>query len=217
MSLKNIQDRMAHACLKAGRPTTAVQLVAVSKFQPYEKIVSILELGHRLFGESRVQETAEKWPALREKFPDIELHCIGRLQTNKVKDAIRLFDMIQTVDREKLAEALREEMHGQKRELPCLLQVNTGDEERKGGVAPENLEKLYRFCTEEARLEIRGLMCIPPQHEIPDLHFALLRKLAQSLGLRDLSMGMSDDFETAIRYGATYIRVGSALFGVRET
>jgi len=213
--LKEIKSRIASTCKKSGREGSSVTLVAVSKFQPVEKIEALLEQGHRVFGENRVQEAEEKYPVLRVKYPDIELHFIGHLQTNKAKDAVRLFDVIQTVDRPELAEALKREMDKQKRPLPCFIQVNTGDEEQKGGVAPKDLAALYSFC-KELKLNITGLMCIPPADDIPDLHFALMHKLAGELGLNHLSMGMSADFDIAIRYGATHVRIGSALFGDRK-
>lgn len=216
MSLTEIKTRIAAGCKLAGRKPADVTLVAVSKIQPLEKIKTLLEEGHRVFGENRVQEAAEKFPALRDQYRDIELHLIGHLQTNKAKEAVRIFDVIETVDRDRLAADLSEEMEKQKRGLPCFIQVNTGDEEQKGGVTPQGLERLFRFCTEEAGLQIEGLMCIPPVHEVPDLHFALLHRLATDLGLKKLSMGMSADFEAAIRYGASHIRVGSALFGARQ-
>lgn len=214
-SLAEIKSRIAAACQKSARDASAVKLVAVSKFQPVEKIEKLLAHGHRVFGENRVQEAEEKFPALRAKYPDLELHFIGHLQTNKAKDAVRIFDVIETVDRSELADALKKEMDKQKRHLPCFIQVNTGDEEQKGGIATKDAAALYRHC-KELKLDITGLMCIPPVNDIPDLHFALLHKLAAELGLKHLSMGMSADFETAIRYGATHIRVGSALFGERK-
>lgn len=215
MGLAAIQSDIAAACRKAGRDPADVTLVAVSKFQPAEKIEALLKQGHRVFGENRVQEAAEKYPALRAAYPDLSLHFIGHLQTNKAKDAVALFDVIETVDRPELAEALRKEMDKQKRERPCFIQVNTGDEEQKGGVAPKDLPALYETCR-KLKLNITGLMCIPPADDIPDLHFALLHKLAGERGLRHLSMGMSADFKTAIMYGATHIRVGTALFGARK-
>ncbi|MBI3441515.1 MAG: YggS family pyridoxal phosphate-dependent enzyme [Proteobacteria bacterium] len=214
MSLLEVQSRIADSCKKAGRKPGEVMLVAVTKSQPTEKIIAFLEQGHRIFGENRVQEATEKFMALREKYPDIELHFIGRLQTNKAKDAVRIFDVIETVDGVKLAEELAHEMQRQKRNLPCFIQVNTGDEKQKGGVSPAELEGLFLFCTKQVRLPVEGLMCIPPAHEIPDLHFALLRNLAQSLGLKKMSMGMSADFDSAIRYGATHVRIGTALFDI---
>ena len=214
--LKEIKSRIAATCKKSGREASSVTLVAVSKFQSAEKIEALLEQGHRVFGENRVQEAEEKFPVLRTKYPDIELHFIGHLQTNKAKDAVRIFDVIETVDRPELAEALKREMDKQKRGLPCFIQVNTGNEEQKGGVSSKDLVALYSFC-KELKLNITGLMCIPPAEDIPDLHFALLHKLAGELGLNHLSMGMSADFDTAIRYGATHVRIGSALFGDRKT
>jgi pyridoxal phosphate enzyme (YggS family) len=214
MSFSDIQKRIATACKTAGRDPASVTLVAVSKSQPIEKIEDVLKTGQRVFGENRVQEAEGRWPALREKHKNIELHFIGHLQTNKAKEAVALFDVIETVDSERLAAALKDEMERQGRNLPCLIQVNTGEEEQKGGVTPKALEKLHRACA-DISLDVRGLMCIPPETDIPGLHFALLRKLAGELGLPWLSMGMSADFETAIRYGATHVRVGSAVFGER--
>lgn len=213
--LAEIKSRITAACQASDRDSSAVKLVAVSKFQTAEKIEKLLAAGQRFFGENRVQEAEEKFPALRKKYPDLELHFIGHLQTNKAKDAVRLFDVIETIDRPELAEELKKEMDKQKRDLPCFIQVNTGDEEQKGGAAPKDLVALYRRC-KELKLSIIGLMCIPPVNDIPDLHFALLHKLAGELGLKQLSMGMSADFEAAIRYGATHVRIGSALFGERK-
>jgi len=210
-----IKSRITSTCKKSGRDASGVTLIAVGKFQPAEKIEQLLNHGQRVFGENRVQEAEEKFPALRTKYPDLELHFIGHLQTNKAKDAVRLFDVIETVDRPELAEALKREMDKQKRDLPCFIQVNTGDEEQKGGVAPKDLPALFDFC-KELKLNITGLMCIPPVNDIPDLHFALLHKLAGELCLKHISMGMSADFDTAIRYGATHVRIGSALFGDRK-
>ena len=215
MSLADIKARIAAACQLAERPASSVSLVAVSKGQSLDRVWDVLDQGHRIFGENRVQEAEKRWPALRAKYPGLRVHLIGHLQTNKVKEAVQLFDTIQTVDSVKLAEALKTEMDKQRRNLPCFIQVNTGLEAQKGGIAPKELEALYKFCM-DAHLRIDGLMCIPPQDEIPDMHFALLHKLAKELGVKQLSMGMSADFETAIRYGATHVRVGTALFGIRE-
>lgn len=211
-ALVEIKSRIADGSKEAGyKPAT---LVAVSKTQPADKIEKLLAAGHRTFGENRVQEAGEKYPALREKYPDLELHFIGHLQTNKAKDAVRLFDVIETIDRPELAEALKQEMDKQNRNLPCFIQVNTGDEEQKGGVAVKDLMALVAKC-KELKLNVTGLMCIPPVNDIPDLHFALLHKLSTELGLKNLSMGMSADFEAALKYGATHVRVGTALFGER--
>jgi pyridoxal phosphate enzyme (YggS family) len=214
-ALAEIKSRIAAACEDAGRKASTVTLVAVSKTQPTGKIEDLLASGHRTFGENRVQEAEEKFPGLRGKYPDLSLHFIGHLQTNKAKDAVRIFDVIETIDRPELAEALKHEMDKQKRNLPCFIQVNTGDEEQKGGSAIKDLPALYNKC-KELNLTITGLMCIPPVNDIPDLHFALLHKLATELGLKNISMGMSADFEAALRYGATHVRIGSALFGERH-
>lgn len=192
-----------------------VNLVAVSKMQPEERVRAALAAGQRLFGENKVQVAKERWPALKKEYPDIRLHFIGHLQTNKVKEAVALFDVIETVDSAKLAAALADEMKKQGRNLPCFIQVNTGEEPQKGGVVPAELPALLNVC-EKSGLNIIGLMCIPPENEPPALHFALLKKLSLRHGLKDLSMGMSVDFERAIPLGATYIRVGTALFGERQ-
>ena len=201
------------------RDPAAVTLVAVSKTYAADQVWPTIALGGQtIFGENRVQEAKGKWPELRARAAElgktIELHLIGPLQSNKAAEAAELFDVIETVDRVKLAEALKAAMDKQKKNLPCFIQVNTGDEEQKGGVAPRDLEALYKSCV-DLGLNIQGLMCIPPAADIPDLHFALLHKLAGNLGLKSLSMGMSSDFETAIRFGATHVRIGSALFGER--
>lgn len=212
MFLADIRTRIDAACKTAGRDASSVTLVAVTKTRTAAEVEPFLNAGHTAFGENKVQEADEKWPTLKNKHPAARLHFIGHLQTNKCADAVRIFDVIETLDREKLATELRREMDKQKRELPCFIQVNTGEEEQKGGVAPREVETLYRFCTEKLELNIRGLMCIPPVDDIPDMHFALLHKISRELGLHDLSMGMSSDFETAIRYGATHVRIGNALF-----
>lgn len=217
MSLSDVKSDIAAACKDAGRTVASVTLVAVSKFQPVEKIEALLQSGHRVFGENRVQEGKEKFPALRKKFPDIELHFIGHLQKNKAKDAVKFFDVIETVDSTELAAELDHEMTKQKRNLPCFIQVNTGDEAQKGGVAIKDLHALLAFCRDKTKLKIVGLMCIPPVNELPDLHFALLHKLAGEHKLPQLSMGMSADFLRALRYGATHVRIGSAVFGARES
>lgn len=219
MCLTEVQNRMRQACRDAGRKPSEVDLIAVCKTQPPEKILPLLAAGQRMFAENRVQEAAEKWPALREAYPDIELHLIGQLQTNKAKDAVRLFDVIESVDREAIADALAKEMQKQNRPLPCYIQVNTGEEPQKGGISPKDLPAFFGYCTQRAGLDIAGLMCIPPAGDVPALHFALLHKLAREISpdrpLR-LSMGMSADFETAIRCGAAQVRVGSALFEIMK-
>lgn len=192
-----------------------VKLIAVSKKQPEERIDAALQSGHRIYGENRVQEAQERWLDRRTQYTDLELHLIGSLQSNKAGDAVALFDVIHTIDREKVASALSKEMKRQNRYLPCFIQVNTGEEEQKSGILPEDIEALYKYCTEECALNIIGLMCIPPTDQPPALHFAFLKKLAENLGVSQLSMGMSGDYEKAVALGATHIRVGSALFGER--
>jgi pyridoxal phosphate enzyme (YggS family) len=196
----------------AGRP---VKLVAVSKTFPAEAIEPLLDSGHRVFGENRVQEAKDKWPALRERYPDLELHLIGPLQTNKARDAVALFDVIETVDRDKLATVLAAEMTRVGRRLPCFVQVNIGEEPQKAGVAPAEAAAFVERCRTTHGLNVVGLMCIPPEGVPPGPYFAHLNQLARRCGLGELSMGMSGDFETAIAMGATQVRVGSALFGRR--
>ena len=192
-----------------------MRLVAVSKTQPAARVEAALAACHRRFGENRVQEAHAKWPALRARYPDLALHLIGPLQTNKARDAIQLFDVIETVDREHLAAALAREMARLDRRPRCLIQVNTGEEPQKAGIAPGDADAFVARCREVHGLAIDGLMCIPPVDDDPALHFALLRTIAERHGLAVLSMGMSADFELAIRYGATHVRVGTAVFGAR--
>ncbi len=199
-----------------GRKEGAVTLIAVSKTFEAEDIRPVLEAGQRVFGENRVQEAMKKWPGLREDFRNIELHLIGPLQSNKAKEAVTTFDVIHTVDRPKIAKALKEEMEKQGRELPCFIQVNTGEEPQKAGIAPAQVDAFVRECREEVGLNVIGLMCIPPFDEAPGEHFALLEKIAVRNGLEQLSMGMSSDYETAVGFGATHVRVGSAIFGSRD-
>lgn len=225
--LSAIQARMAAARREAaqlrGAEKSAVspaRLIAVSKTFDAEHITPLIEAGQRLFGENRVQEAKEKWPALLENWPEIELHLIGPLQSNKAKEAVALFDVIHTVDRPKIAAALAKEMAAQQKFPKLLVQVNSGEEAQKAGIAPQDLMAFLKTCHDEHGLKIKGLMCIPPQDEEPALHFALLAKLAQEArqtypDITELSMGMSADFETAVQFGATYIRVGRALFGAR--
>jgi pyridoxal phosphate enzyme (YggS family) len=212
--LKGIIDRIEAAAKDASRDPADIQLVAVSKTFGPSDILPVLEAGQRVFGENRVQEAKGKWPALRERFPDTELHLIGPLQSNKARDAVTLFDVIQTIDRPKIADALAAEMARAGRALRLFIQVNTGDEAQKAGTSASNAEALLRHCL-RLDLSIEGLMCIPPFDDDPVPHFAALARLATSLGLKKLSMGMSADFETAIRHGATHVRIGSALFGSR--
>lgn len=213
--LQEVRHALDAAALKAARPSSEVTLVVVSKTFGAEDIVPVLEAGERVFGENRVQEAAGKWPELRTRFAGIELHLIGPLQSNKAREAVELFDVIHTVDRPKIARALAEEMQRQGRRPGVFVQVNTGAEPQKAGVLPEEADSFVALCREECGLEIAGLMCIPPAEENPAPHFALLEKIARRNGLGGLSMGMSGDYATAIAFGATHVRVGSAIFGSR--
>lgn len=213
-NIQDIQAKIKKAAESSGRKAEEVNLVAVSKRQPDERIQAALDAGQRIFGENRVQEAYDHW-ADRKTYAGLKIHLIGPLQTNKVKEAVALFDCIETVDRPKLARALANEMSEQDRVLPCFIQVNTGEEAQKSGVHPDDLPDFLDYCRRHCGLIIAGLMCIPPVDEPAVLHFALLKKLADIHGLKELSMGMSADFEKAIPLGATYVRVGSALFGER--
>jgi len=215
-NLAAVQGRIEAAARAARRSAGTVTLVAVSKTQPAEAVFDALKAGQRVFGENRVQEAVAKFPGLRRDYPDLKLHLIGPLQTNKVKEAVAHCDVIETVDRPRLAEALAREMEKTGRRLPCFVEVNTGEESQKAGVFPEAADAFIADCRGRLGLPIIGLMCIPPEHEEPALHFALLREIAKRNGLDQLSMGMSADFEMAIRFGATYVRVGTAVFGARR-
>lgn len=193
-----------------------VELVAVSKRQPDDLVRQALEAGQRVFGENQLQEAMSKWPDFRAEYSDITLHMIGPLQSNKAKDAVSLFNCIQTLDRKKIIDACARHQSDLGRELEYYIQVNTGAEDQKSGVLPQQLDDLYIYATENAGLNVVGLMCIPPVDEAPGLHFALLSKLARRLKLNKLSMGMSNDYKTAVQFGATSVRVGSALFGPRD-
>ncbi len=214
-NLDNIRRRIAAAEAEAGRAPGAVTLVAVSKTFDANDIRPVIEAGQRVFGENRVQEAQAKWPALRQDFADIELHLIGPLQSNKAKEAVALFDVIETVDREKIAAELAKEIARQGKAPKLYVQVNTGLEEQKAGIDPREAVAFVDRCRTVHGLAIEGLMAIPPADENPGPHFALLEKLAQEAGVDKLSMGMSGDFETAIAFGATSVRVGSAIFGGR--
>jgi pyridoxal phosphate enzyme (YggS family) len=214
--LAEVGRRIAEAAKAAGRLPADVTLVAVSKTHGPERVRELLDVGHRIFGENRVQEAQEKFPALKAEYPDLELHLIGPLQTNKARDAVALFDVIQSVDRERLAAALAKEMERAGKRPACFIQVNTGEEEQKAGALPADLDAFVAACRDVHKLPVVGLMCIPPVDEEPALHFALLAKMAKRNGLAQLSMGMSADYETAVRLGATHVRVGSALFGARS-
>lgn len=215
-NIRDIQTQITDRAQAVGRDASDIKLIAVSKRQPEARLDAALAAGHRLFGENRVQEAVEHWASRRENYPDLRLHLIGPLQTNKVAEAVALFDVIETLDREKLARSLAKEMEKQGNSLSCFIQVNTGAEAQKSGVAVQDLADFYTFCVQECGLNIQGLMCIPPIDEPAALHFALLKKHADRLGLKDLSMGMSSDFEKAIPLGATYVRVGTGVFGARD-
>jgi PLP dependent protein len=214
--LANVKARIAAAAEAAGRDAASVRLVAITKTFGPADIVPALQTGHRMFGENRVQEARGKWPALRERWPGIELHLVGALQSNKARDAVELFDAIHSIDRAKIAEAVAAEMTKQGKRLQLFIQVNTGEEPQKAGVAPRETAGLLRLCREDLGLDIAGLMCVPPVDEEPGVHFAFLAKLAGELGIEGLSIGMSSDFETAIGFGATHVRIGSEIFGSRE-
>ncbi len=215
-NLAAVRERIAAAARAGDRAPESVTLVAVSKTHPAASVRQALMAGHRVFGENRVQEAQAKYPELREEFPDLALHLIGPLQTNKVRDAVAGFDVIESVDRPRVAQALAREMEHTGRRPPCLIEVNTGEEPQKAGIMPADADGFIVECRERLDLPIIGLMCVPPLDEEPAPHFALLREIARRNDLRILSMGMSADFEKAIRFGATHVRVGTAIFGARS-
>ncbi len=215
-NLKTVRTQIELACKEYERAADSVELIAVSKTYDGDHIRPVLAAGQRVFGENRVQESEGKWPQLCAEYPDVELHLIGPLQSNKAAEAVALFDVIHTVDRDKIAKALAKEFKRQGKVCRLFVQVNTGAEEQKAGIAPSEAVAFVEHCRKTHLLEIEGLMCIPPFEENPGPHFALLSRLAQEAGLSNLSMGMSGDFETAIGFGATHIRVGSAIFGARQ-
>ena len=215
MALSVINSKIKKAEKSSGRAIGSTQLLAVSKVQPNERVLNVLKQGHKVFGENKVQEAQGKWPAFRENFSNVKVHLIGPLQSNKVKQAIELFDTIHTVDRLKLAQKLSNEIQAQGKAPEMFIQINTGEEEQKSGISPRDADQFIADCL-SLDLPIKGLMVIPPVNEEPSLHFGLLRKIAQRNGLEGLSMGMSSDFESAIAMGATHIRVGSAIFGARD-
>ena len=215
MTLSVINSKIEHAEKSSGRTIGSTQLIAVSKVQPNERVLNVLEQGHTIFGENKVQEAHGKWPTFRETFSNLRVHLIGPLQSNKVKQAVELFDAIHTVDRLKLAQKLSNEIQIQGKAPEMFIQINTGEEEQKSGIRPKDADQFIQNCL-SLDLPIKGLMVIPPVNEEPSLHFGLLRKIAQRNGLTGLSMGMSSDFESAIAMGATHIRVGSAIFGERN-
>ena len=213
--LEAIRASVARAARDFGRKPQSVTLIAVSKTKPAEQIAEVLEAGQRVFGENYVQEAKAKWPALKARFPDAELHMIGPLQSNKAREAVELFDAIHSLDRESLAKELAREITRAGRAPRLFVQVNTGEEPQKGGIAPGETDAFLARCRDVHGLAIEGLMCIPPEAEPPSPHFALLAKVAARNGLKGLSMGMSADYEAAIQLGATHVRVGSAIFGAR--
>jgi PLP dependent protein len=213
--LAAVRREIAGACATAGRPPEGVTLVAVSKTFGAEAIVPVIAAGQRVFGENRVQEATAKWPPLRESHPDLELHLIGPLQSNKAREAVGLFDAIHSIDRPSLCRAVAKEIERQGRHPTLFVEINTGAEPQKAGVLPENTDAFIAACRNEYGLAIAGLMCIPPHDEAPAPHFALTAKIAARNGFALLSMGMSADFAIAIRFGATHVRVGSAIFGHR--
>ncbi len=213
--LDDLRRRIAEAERAAGRDSDSVTLVAIAKTHPRQRAASAIAAGQRVFGENRVQEALAKWPELKEATPGLRLHLVGPLQTNKAADVVRLFDVVETVDRPKLAGTLAREMEKCGRRPDCFVQVNTGEEPQKAGVLPEDADGFVDACRREYQLPVVGLMCIPPIDQEPALHFALLAEIARRNGLSRLSMGMTADFETAIRLGATHVRIGTAIFGPR--
>jgi hypothetical protein len=215
-NLAAVKARITAAAQAAGRPSTAVSLVVVSKTHPAPRIDAALRAGHRVFGENRVQEAKVKWPELKQAYTSTRLHLVGPLQRNKVRHAVSLFDVIETVDRPKLARSLAVEMEKSGCWPECLVQVNTGEEARKAGVLPADADAFIASCRDQYGLPLVGLMCIPPINEEASLHFALLRNIASRNGLGELSMGMSADYQKAVHFGATLVRVGTAIFGERQ-
>ena len=213
--LAEVERRIAAAARTSARHPGSVRLIAVSKTFTGPDILPVIAAGHRHFGENRVQEAKAKWPALKDRFSDLRLHLIGPLQSNKARDAVELFDAIHSIDRPKIAQAVAGEMARQQRHPTLFVQINTGEEAQKAGIAPREAPAFLAYCRDELKLQIAGLMCIPPLDEEPAVHFAFLAKLAEELDVAALSMGMSADFETAIEFGATHVRVGSAIFGAR--
>lgn len=215
LNLATVQAKISQAAIHAGRNPKDISLIGVSKQQPEERINSSLSAGLRIFGENRVQEAEARWLERKRKFSDLELHLIGPLQTNKARSAVRLFDVIQTVDRDRLAHTLGRVMAEEGRHLPCFVQVNTGEEEQKAGISPGDTSAFVKTCMDKYALNIVGLMCIPPAQDAAAPHFAFLKQIADQLDLPYVSMGMSADYPAAVELGATHIRVGSAIFGER--
>ena len=217
VNLTGLQDNIKDAEVAAGRTPGSVDLVAVSKMQPVSLIEASIDAGQKLFGENRVQEAIQKWPTLKENNQDLRLHLIGALQSNKARQAVRLFDVIETIDRPKLARTLARLMDEEGHRPECLIQVNTGEEAQKAGIMPKEADAFIKACQNEYGLPVTGLMCIPPAKEEPSLHYSFLYGIAERNGLSKLSMGMSRDYEVAIRFGATHVRIGTAIFGERKT
>jgi len=215
-NLEKVRGELVTVAREAGRDPQSVALVAVSKTHPAADIRTVLEAGQRIFGENRVQEAEGKWPELKHDYPDVRLHLIGPLQSNKVRQALALFDVIETLDRPKLARALARVMEETGHRPNCMIQINTGEEEQKAGILPLQADDFIALCRDELGLPVRGLMCIPPFDEESSLHFALLAEIAKRNGLGELSMGMSADYPQAVRFGATHVRVGTAIFGTRQ-
>jgi hypothetical protein len=214
-ALAAVEEEITRACKEAKRERTSVTLIAVSKTFDASAITPVIESGQRVFGENRVQEAKAKWPALISSYDGLALHLIGPLQSNKAKEAVALFDAIHSVDRPSICRALAKEIESQKKHPQLFVQINTGEEPQKAGIAPQDADSFIASCRDNYGLEISGLMCIPPVNEAPAPHFALTAKIAARNGLKNLSMGMSADFATAIQFGATHVRVGSAIFGHR--
>ena len=214
-ALAAVEEEITRACKEAKRERTSVTLIAVSKTFDASAITPVIESGQRVFGENRVQEAKAKWPALISSYDGLALHLIGPLQSNKAKEAVALFDAIHSVDRPSICRALAKEIESQKKRPQLFVQINTGEEPQKAGIAPQDADSFIASCRDNYGLEISGLMCIPPVNEAPAPHFALTAKIAARNGLKNLSMGMSADFATAIQFGATHVRVGSAIFGHR--
>lgn len=215
-NLEKVQNELVTVVGEAGRDPQSVALVAVSKTHSADAIRPVLEAGQTLFGENRVQEAEGKWPELKRQYPDVRLHLIGPLQSNKVRQALTLFDVIETLDRPKLARALSRVMEETGHRPDCMIQINTGEEVQKAGILPLQADDFITLCRDELGLPVRGLMCIPPFDEEASLHFALLATIAKRNGLSELSMGMSADYPLAVRFGATHVRVGTAIFGTRQ-
>jgi pyridoxal phosphate enzyme (YggS family) len=216
-NLTAVQQHIANAATAAGRDPAGITLVAITKVHGAERIRPALQAGHRTFGENRVQEAEGKWPPLRADFPDLVLHLVGPLQANKVHRAVALFDVIESIDRQRIADRVARECREQDKPTDCFIQVNTGEEAQKAGIPPAETVQFVHYCRDELALPVVGLMCIPPLDDEPSLHFSLLRELAQDAGLAKLSMGMSADYQIAIACGATHVRVGTAIFGHRPS